>query len=201
MPFFAPSVTTEADALFAFLEQQCGQLRLTALDLTEEQARSTPTVSALSIMGLLAHSAQVVYSWLQQVRRPDFVPTEADYAAFNAELGLSGSFDGGTLPDQTLAEVLAAFDRAVAEIAAARRDVADSGIDLATRVTVANPWMPPDFDMSLRWILNHLTTEIARHAGHADIIRESLDGAISYQLNAQAEGQPWPPEGWGGDES
>ena len=41
----------------------------------------------------------------------------------------------------------------------------------------------------------HLGTEIARHAGHADIIRESIDGAIAYQLNAQADGEPWPPEG------
>ncbi len=56
--------------------------------------------------------------------------------------------------------------------------------------------MPQDFAMTVRWILVHLTTEMARHAGHADIIRESIDGAISYQLNALADGQPWPPEGW-----
>ena len=197
MPFFAPSVTTEIDAQLSFLEQQCQQLRLTAAGLTDEQACSTPTASALSITGLLAHSAHVVYGWLQQVRDPSLVATEEDYAAFGQELGLSGAFDGATRPDMTLSEVLAAFDRAVAEIAATRADAEAGGIDLDARVPVNNPWMPKDFDMSLRWILAHLNTEIARHAGHADIIRESIDGAVSYQLNAQADGQPWPPEGWG----
>lgn len=60
MPFFAPSVTTEADAAFTFLEQQCTQLKVTALGLSVEQATSTPTVSGLSILGLIAHGAQVV---------------------------------------------------------------------------------------------------------------------------------------------
>ncbi|EKU47608.1 MULTISPECIES: DinB family protein [Brevibacterium] len=195
MPFFAPPVTTETDAQLSFLEQQCQQLRLTAAGLTDEQARSTPTVSSLSIAGLLAHSAHVVYGWLQQVRDPSLVATEEDYAAFGEELGLLGSFEGATLPDLTLAEVLAAFDRAVAEITATRTQAAADGIDLDAKVPVNNPWMPKDFDMSVRWILAHLNTEIARHAGHADIIRESIDGAVSYQLNAQAEGLPWPPEG------
>lgn len=93
--------------------------------------------------------------------------------------------------------MLAVFDRAVAEIAATRQDITERGIDLDAQVPVANPWMPQDFAMTVRWILVHLTTEMARHAGHADIIRESIDGAISYQLNALADGQPWPPEGWG----
>ncbi len=106
------AVTTETDAHLSFLEQQCAQLRLTALDLTDEQARNTPTVSALSISGLLTHGAQVVYGWLQQVRDPSLVATEDDYAQFNAALGLDGAFDGGTLPDLDIAEVLAVFDRA-----------------------------------------------------------------------------------------
>ncbi|RAF53751.1 Mini-circle protein, partial [Burkholderia multivorans] len=86
-------------------------------------------------------------------------------------------------------------DRAVAEIAATRTQAEADGIDLDAKVPVNNPWMPKDFGMSVRWILARLNTEIARHAGHADIIRESIDGAVSYQLNAQAEGLPWPPEG------
>ncbi|MBE8147258.1 DUF664 domain-containing protein [Brevibacterium casei] len=97
------------------------------------------------------------------------------------------------MPDLTLAEVLAAFDRAVAEITATRTQAAADGIDLDAKVPVNNPWMPKDFDMSVRWILAHLNTEIARHAGHADIIRESIDGAVSYQLNAQAEGRRGRP--------
>lgn len=197
MPFFAPSVTTEADALFVFLEQQCAQLKLTARDLSDEQARSAPTASPLSISGLLAHAAQVLNGWLQQVKEPDRYIDEEEYPRINDGLGLDGMFDGSALPDLDIAEVMVIFEKAVAEIDVARRAVDENGIDLGAVVPMpGNPWMPKDFVMNVRWILCHLATEIARHAGHADIIRESIDGAIAYQLNAQADGQPWPPEGW-----
>ena len=197
MPFFTPSVTTEADALFTYLEQQCTQLKLTARDLSDEQARTTPTASPLSICGLLAHAAQVLNGWLQQVKDPARYIDEEEYPTINDGLGLDGMFDGSALPELDIAEVVAIFEKAVAEIDVARRAVEENGIDLGTVVPMpGNPWMPKDFVMSVRWILCHLTTEIARHAGHADIIRESIDGAIAYQLNAQADGQPWPPEGW-----
>ncbi|SMX92962.1 Protein of unknown function (DUF664) [Brevibacterium sp. 239c] len=197
MPFFAPSVTTEADALFAFLEQQCTQLKLTARDLTDEQARTAPTASALSISGLIAHAAQVLNGWLLQVKAPDRYIDEEEYPTINDGLGLEGMFDGSALPDLDIVDVVAIFEKAVAEIDVARRAVDENGTDLGTVVPMpGNPWMPKDFVMNVRWILCHLTTEIARHAGHADIIRESIDGAIAYQLNAQADGQPWPPEGW-----
>lgn len=197
MPFFTPPVTTEADALFSYLEQQCIQLKLSALGLTDEQARSTPTASSLSVSGLIAHAAQVVFSWIQQVRDPVLDVTEEDYAEYNRRLDFDGRLDGSTLPDRDIAEVVAAFETSIAEIDVARRAVEENGTDLGTVVPLPpNPWIPRDFVMTVRWILCHLNTEIARHAGHADIIRESIDGAISYQLNAQADGQPWPPEDW-----
>src|SRR5699024_12782530 len=87
-------------------------------------------------------------------------------------------------------DVVAVFDKAVAEIEVAHRIVEDRGISLRTEVSVpSNPWMPADFVMTVGWILWHLATEVARHAGHADIIRESIDGAIAYQLNAEADGE------------
>lgn len=197
MPFFAPSVTTEPDALFSFLEQQCTQLKLTALGLTDDQARRTPTASSLSISGLVAHAAQVINGWLQQVKEPTRHIDEEEYPTINDGLGLNGMFDGSGLPDLDIAEVIAIFEKSMTEIDVARQSVADNGIDLGTVVaTPGNPWMPKDFVMNVRWILCHLNTEIARHAGHADIIRESIDGSIAYQLNAQADGQPWPPEEW-----
>lgn len=197
MPFFAPSVTTEADAAFSFLTQQCTQLKITALGLTDEQARSAPTVSGLSISGLITHSAQVVNGWIQQVKDPARLIEFSDHPAMNREIGLEGMFDGSTLPDFDIAEVVVIFDRAMDQIEAARQAVAENDIDLGTQVPMPhNPWMPTDFSMTVRWILAHLNTEIARHVGHADIIRESIDGAIAYQLNAQADGEPWPPEGW-----
>ena len=54
------------------------------------------------------------------------------------------------------------------------------------------PWFPPELThWEARWVLLHLATETARHAGHADIIRESIDGKGSYELNALADGQSW----------
>ncbi|WP_309131077.1 DinB family protein [Brevibacterium sp.] len=195
MSFFAPSVTTESDALFSFIEQQAIQLRLTAFDLTDEQARTTPTTSALSISGLIAHSAQVIYGWMQQVKDPSRVFTLDDYMSFGRAIGIEEMCDGSVVPDLTLAELLAAFDTATAEIAAARGLVDNGQVDLDSTVPVPDmPWYPKDFVMNVRWILNHISTELARHAGHADIIRESIDGAIAYELNARADGEPWPPE-------
>lgn len=196
MPFFTPSVTSEADAAFTYLTQQCTQLKLTAQGLTDEQARSTPTASGLSIAGLIVHGAQVVNNWLIQVKDPTREVGEDDYRTVNEKLGLTAMFDGSALPDLDITEAVAIFDKVIDGIEEARAAVDDAGTDLGTEVPMPyNPWMPNDFTMTVRWILWHLGTEIARHAGHADIIRESIDGAIAYQLNAQADGEPWPPEG------
>src|SRR5699024_2544969 len=83
--------------------------------------------------------------------------------------GLDGMFDGTAVPDRPLEDVVAVFDKAVAEIEVAHRIVEDRGISLRTEVSVpSNPWMPADFVMTVGWILWHLATEVARHAGHAD---------------------------------
>jgi hypothetical protein len=57
------------------------------------------------------------------------------------------------------------------------------------------PWNRRDMDhWTLRWVLLHLIQETARHAGHADIIRESIDGATMFELMAAVEG--WPATDW-----
>ena len=76
--------------------------------------------------------------------------------------------------------------------------------DLGRRVPVPQgvPWYPQDLDAwSVRWVLMHLVSETARHTGHADIVREAVDGATAFPLLAAAEGwpatpwlQPWAPE-------
>ena len=65
------------------------------------------------------------------------------------------------------------------------------------------PWYPGDLEAwSVRWVLSHLISETARHAGHADIIREGVDSATAFPLMSAAEGrpatpwmQPWYPDG------
>ena len=72
-----------------------------------------------------------------------------------------------------------------------------AGLDLTALVPVpdASPWWPEGVDgWSVRWVLLHLVQELARHAGHADIIRESIDGATMYELMAGREG--WPATDW-----
>jgi hypothetical protein len=69
--------------------------------------------------------------------------------------------------------------------------------DLGQPVPVPHdtPWFPTDVEAwSVRWVLLHLISETARHAGHADVIRESIDGATAFSLMAAAE--EWPPSPW-----
>ena len=89
--------------------------------------------------------------------------------------------------------------------AAAETDEIVGSLDLDRPVPVPKgvPWFPDDIDAwTVRWVMLHLITETARHAGHADIVRETIDGASAFPLMAAAEGwpatpwmQPWaPPE-------
>lgn len=181
MPFFAPSTHgNEPAELASFLEQQCSQLRTTVHGLTDEQVRATPTASGLSLAGLVAHVAQVVHASLSSVAMaPDsFELTE--YVECNQRIGLDGIFGGAEVPDLSVDELLAVFDRGIALI----RDPVVRDVPLGREIPIPDaPWAPRDFHIDARWMWLHLCTEVARHAGHADIIRESIDGATSFDLN------------------
>ena len=181
MPGMAPPVADERDALLSFLDHQRAMLRLTAHGLTDDQARSAPSVSPLSVGGLIQHVALGERGWMQIVlgRRGG---TDDEYQS-NFRLG----------PDDTLADVLALYD----QVAEETRVVLDGIPDLGRTVPVPRdaPWFPADVEAwSVRWVLLHLIEETARHAGHADIVRESIDGATAFPLLAAAEG--WPATAW-----
>ena len=93
--------------------------------------------------------------------------------------------------DETLAGALAFLD----EVAAETGEIV-AGLDLDHPVPVPPaPWNPDDVEAwSLRWVLLHLIEETARHAGHADIVREAIDGATAFELLAAVEG--WPATDW-----
>ncbi len=75
------------------------------------------------------------------------------------------------------------------------RVVAAVDLDPPVAVLRAVPWFPSDVDAwSVRWVPLHLIEETARHAGHADIVRESIDGATGHALMAAVEG--WPATEW-----
>jgi hypothetical protein len=103
-------------------------------------------------------------------------------------------------PDESREQLLAALD----EVAAATEEMARSSeLDRPVPVPPGVPWFPKDVEAwSVRWVLLHLIAEHARHAGHADIVRESIDGATAYPLMAAVENwpatpwmQPWQPGG------
>lgn len=170
----APAATGERADLLEALGKHRHFLRFTARDLTDEQAGQRPTVSELCIGGLIKHVTSVERSWAGFIvegpsAMPDFMAmTEADFAARAAEFDMR--------PGDTLDAVLAAYDET-----ARRTDelvVALPDLDASHPLPKA-PWFDGDAHWSARRTLLHIVAETAQHAGHADIIREALDGAKS----------------------
>lgn len=185
MPGTAPAVSSEREALVAYLVQQRAGLKNAAFGLTEEQIRLRPTRSALSVGGLLKHAAVTERGWIATMlgRRE-----QADEQTYEQTY-----VDNFTLTESdSLAGLVDALDEAGRDAAAA----VESLDDLDTTVQLPNaPWFPRDpRGFSARWILLHLIEELARHAGHVDILREHIDGATTYELMAAAEG--WPESDW-----
>jgi uncharacterized damage-inducible protein DinB len=152
------------------------------LGLDERQLRATPTVSTLSVGGLVKHCAATEEGWLSTIRGE---PQTADFDRYVENFTLA---DGESIDD-----VFARYDRIAEQT---EKTVAEIG-DLEHTIPVDHsvPWNRKDVDhWTLRWVLLHLIQETARHAGHADIIRESIDGATAYPLLAAAE--DWPETPW-----
>ncbi|MGX4695061.1 DinB family protein [Streptomyces sp. JNUCC 63] len=169
-----PTATGERADLLVALAKQRHFLRLTTRDLTDEQAGQRSTVSELCLGGLIKHVAAVERIWMNFIldgpsAMPDFTAwTEADYARRAEEFRL--------LPGETLAGVLADYD----EVARRTDELVSALPDLdAAQALPKAPWFEADAEWSARRVLMHIIAETAQHAGHADIIRESLDGAKS----------------------
>jgi hypothetical protein len=117
----------------------------------------------------------------------------ADPARTPQQLEAEGTIAPEALREEDTPEELIAQLRRVGEELAAAIRAAD--LDLLAPVPDA-PWFEGRTTWSLRWYALHQIEEGARHAGHADILRESIDGKGAYELNARADGQEWPPAGW-----
>jgi hypothetical protein len=177
-------VNDEREALTSYLAQERYVLTLTAHGLSDEQARMSPSASPLSIAALIKHSAAVEEFWIGLTQ--GIVPDRdrgADEYEDNFRVG----------PDETLDRLLDRY----AEVAAMTDAVLEGIEDLgqAVKKPAGVPWFPEDVDAwSVRWVLLHLISETARHAGHADIVRETIDGATAFPLMAAVEG--WPETPW-----
>ncbi len=145
-------------------------LRVTVDGLTDEQATRCTTVSALSLGGLIKHVTASESGWADFI-----VEGPAAVAMDMSERALAErEAEFRMLPGETLADLLAGYD-AVAE----RTDELVAGLaDLDASHTLPEaPWFEPGARWSFRRALLHIIAETAQHAGHADIIRETLDGA------------------------
>jgi hypothetical protein len=157
---YAPAA--EQEGLSAFLDKQRDILIRKIEGLTDDDARSTPTASSLSLLGILKHCALWERRWFQVIFAGRTFPGEwpedgrRNWRAADFEVG----------PDDTVLYWLAYYRDQVAE---SRRIVANSELD-------ARCARQGEEDRNLRWVMLH-HIEGARHAGHADIIRETIDGA------------------------
>lgn len=187
MAALVPPVPDERTGLLAYLAQQRHAVRVTCYGLDDEQARATPTASPLSVGGLVKHLVHMERDWARRIVPPGGAPVD--------EPGSADDYEEGFVlgPGETLAGVLAEYERVAADTERVVASVADLGQPVP--VPRDAPWFPADVEAwSVRWVLLHLIEETARHAGHADIVREHVDGATGFALLAAAEG--WPATPW-----
>ncbi len=157
-----PPQGDERATLTAFLDYHRDTLALKCDGLTDEQLRerSMPP-STLSLLGLVRHMAEVERSWFRRVLAGEDVP-----------LVYSGSRDFQAAYDATDADVEEAFANWRAEIEQAR-EIEARAPDLES----TGYHQRSGQHVSLRWVLVHMIEEYARHNGHADFLREAIDGA------------------------
>ncbi|MFD8596099.1 DinB family protein [Kitasatospora sp. NPDC059646] len=163
-----PELTGERADLLAALDKHRGFLRYTVRGLTDDQAQQHLTVSALTLGGLIKHVAGVEERWMRfavggaEAMRAEGAPDDAEAWANQFRM----------LPGETL-DVLLERYRAVAE----HTDNLVATLDLDTAHPLpSSPWFEPGATWTVRRVLLHVIAETSQHAGHADILRETLDG-------------------------
>jgi uncharacterized damage-inducible protein DinB len=149
--------------LIETLRRHRGFLRYTVQNLTDEQARSHPTVSQITLGGVIKHVSATERQWL------GFATGGADgMAAATTDWAAAWTMT----EDDTLADLLAAYDEVAAET---DRLVETMDLDTTYALPPA-PWFTPGARWSVRRVLLHVIAETSQHAGHADILRETIDG-------------------------
>jgi len=181
---YAPSTDDEIATIIGYLDQQLDALRAAVIGLTDDQARLRPCRSALSVGGLIKHATHGMRGAIERLGRgEDIAPPGLDQAAFAA---YQASFELG--PDEATADTVDEFDTTrAAYLAAVAATDPNSPI-----VEPPAPWHGI-FDArpaSARYYLVHQIEEFARHAGHADILREQIDGMAVPAIVLSRSGTP-----------
>lgn len=157
-----PATGPEREMLEGFLNYYRETLIWKLEGLDREQATRRLVPSETTLLGMVKHLASVERGWF----RIGMDGEEIDHLYYTDE---DPNGDFRIEPDETIESVVAVYRE---ECAAADRAAAKYGLDdLARRV------VPGRHRRSLRWIYLHMIEETARHCGHADILREQIDGA------------------------
>jgi uncharacterized protein DUF664 len=178
----------ERGALLSFVEAQRGAIRRSVLGLTEAQAASRPSASELSLSGLLKHVAETELNWLRMAQQKLGAPPKGGSGGRKARNEETWGDSFRLVGEETIPGMLAFWDSVAKETDEFIHSV--PSLDYTFPLPDA-PWFPKDGAVSMRWLMLHLVEEIGRHAGHADIIRESLDGKGAFELVALERGQSW----------
>ncbi|AOS62231.1 DinB family protein [Actinoalloteichus hymeniacidonis] len=171
-PTAVETVDSERAEILATLAQHRFFLRHTVTGLTDEQAATRSTTSELTLAGLVKHVADVERQWVDFIEQGTSVFDAVAEQWRNPNPDLAQE-DFTVLPGETLASLTAEYDR-VAE-RTERVVLALPDLDRAHPLPEA-PWFPAGSSWSARRVLLHILAETSQHAGHADIIRESIDG-------------------------
>ncbi len=161
-----PGTTSERDALGQYLDWQRETILLKTEGLSREQLGQRIPSSGLTLAGLLYHLAFVEEDWFEvdflgQPKRAEWQTDREADPDWEFRVALSKE------PEELRRRYQQACDRSRQITAAAR------GLDQLS-VSTAMGGKP----FTLRWMLLHLIEETARHAGHADLLREAIDGAV-----------------------
>lgn len=156
------SLTSERDALENFLDAQRQGLLRKIEGVDDAQARMTPTASSLSLLGLVKHAATWEQRWFQVVMAGREAPDK--WPAVRPE-----PRDGDLIVDE---------DDTLDHWAARYQEQIEQSRAITAAMDLDSPCVRADIiECNVRYVLFHMIEETARHAGHADIIRESLDGS------------------------
>lgn len=160
MARIVPPLGGEAESLLAALERHRDAIMWKLDGLDDEQLRSSKLPSGITPIGLMKHLASVEYGWFCATFGRPHEPLSFDLEVENADFTLA--------PDESTDDVLAFYERARAAANAAAEEI---GLE-----ETGTAWFGET--VSMRWVLIHMLEELARHAGHMDVMRELIDGTM-----------------------
>ncbi len=175
----APDDADERSDLLEALHKHRELFLHTVRGLSDVQAASRPTASRLCLGGLVKHVSANEAEWARFITEGPRPAGDVDWAAIDwsnppAEV-VAYQQQFQMVEGETLAGLVAAYEAVSAEL-----DDLVRTVDLGARQPLpAAPWFEAGATWSARRVFVHLIAEVAQHAGHADIIRESIDGQKS----------------------